>query len=169
MGWNFTSLGEALPKAAEAPQEVYTFKMMMLFDSYEWIALKPTMSFRITSGIWRCISCACKVLWVVFRVQDIPTIRFLLSRSKGGCVDMSFFFMLVDILLATRYHSGIRPYHCSPMWQEEVKSVAVLGTAEQLELGDHGSSAVKPSSRQGSIGNQEGGIGRLTYFERFLF
>lgn len=102
-------------------------------------------------------------------VQDIPTIRFLLSRSKGGCVDMSFFFMLVDILLATRYHSRIRPYHCSPMWQEEVKSVAVLGTAEQLELGDHGSSAVKPSSRQGSIGNQEGGIGRLTYFERFLF
>ena len=23
-----------LPKAAEAPQEVYSFKMMMLFDSY---------------------------------------------------------------------------------------------------------------------------------------
>lgn len=102
-----------------------------------------------------------------FPVPDIPAIRFLLSRGKGFCLDMSFFFMLVDILLTARYHLGIHPYQRSPMWQEEVKSVAVLGTAEQLELGDHGSSAVKPSSRLGSIGNQEGGIGSLTLNDSF--
>ncbi len=36
--WDEILLSLVLPKAAEAPQEVYSFKMMMLFDSYAWIA-----------------------------------------------------------------------------------------------------------------------------------
>lgn len=36
--------------------------------------------------------------------------------------------------------------------QEKVRSLAVLGSAEVLELGDHGSSAVKPSGRTTSDG-----------------
>lgn len=92
MGWNVTSFGEVLPKAAEAPQEVYTFKMMMPFDSYEWIALKPTMSFRITSGIWRCISCACKVLWVVFRSSRYSD-DSIFTQPKQGRLRGHVFFL----------------------------------------------------------------------------
>ena len=104
-----------------------------------------------------------------FRVQDIPSIRLLLSPDKKGILLGHVFFPhacwhLVD----QKIPLGIHPWHqCSPMWQEEVKSVAVLGTAEQLELGDHGSSAVKPSSRRSGTGSQEGGIGSLTLNDSF--
>ena len=74
----------------------------------------------------------------------------LLKPSRNNSKRLTWDNSDFDRLILQGAHEGmvlLKNDGLLPKAKEEVKSVAVLGTAEQLELGDHGSSAVKPSSR----------------------
>ena len=93
---------------------------------------------------------------VTLRKLDMATQRILRTKLRYGLITesrthsdrLSWDNSNFDRLILQAAHEGIvllKNDNILP--KEKVSTLAVLGTAEFLELGDHGSSAVKPSGR----------------------